>query len=129
MRRPLPRLLAPLALVMLASAAPAQTTFTVNATTDASPFGLGVGSGASGDLRYCITQATTSPGDQTITVGVTGTITLSGALPTLNNDIAIQGPGPASLTVQGSARFRIFFIERGFLSGFAIGRARIRCGS
>jgi predicted outer membrane repeat protein len=43
----------------------------------------GAGSGNSGDLRYCLTQAQTDASDTTITFGVTGTITLEHALPDL----------------------------------------------
>jgi hypothetical protein len=56
-----------------------------------------VGSGLSGSLRYCITNAV--DGD-TITFGVTGTIQLTdGALPDLTHNISIDGPGPDLLTV------------------------------
>src|SRR4051794_30900877 len=53
-----------------AQAQPAQTTFTVTATTDSNPFGFGVGSNSAGDLRYCIHQA--------------NALSLSGQLVTIN---------------------------------------------
>ena len=58
--------------------------------------------GTSGDLRYCITQADQTQGDNTINFSVTGTITLSSALPDLSNTTGvmdIEGPGASSLTV------------------------------
>jgi hypothetical protein len=67
--------------------------YTVNSLTDA-----GAGSGVTGDLRYCITNATS--GNDTITFGVTGTIKLESALPALNASVAIQGPGAGQLTVE-----------------------------
>ena len=53
-------LVATLVIASLAATASGQTTFAVTATTDTSPNGLGVGSGTSGDLRYCIHQANAS---------------------------------------------------------------------
>src|SRR5215831_16207832 len=54
------------------------STFTVNSTGD-----TGAGSGLVGDLRYCITQANSAGGDETIdfdstVFGTPQTITLSG---------------------------------------------------
>jgi len=48
------------------------TTWTVSSVGDS-----GTGSGHSGDLRYCITQADQTPGDNNINFAVTGTINLS----------------------------------------------------
>src|SRR5436305_815207 len=123
MRLHLPRLLAPLALALPTPAVPAQTTFTVIATTDASPFGLGVGSGVSGDLRYCIHQAnalTLSGQAATINFGlpVNSTITLgNNILPPLNpgrngqlgpnsNSLLIDGSTAPGLTVDGASATR-----------------------
>ena len=56
----------------------------------------GTGSGLSGDLRYVITQADQTTGDNTINFSVTGTITLNSALPDLSNTTGlmdIEGPG------------------------------------
>src|SRR5262245_53218478 len=71
--------------------------YTVDRLSDA-----GTGTDLTGDLRYCISQANSSPGDDTITFAVTGTINLTSALPALSTNLAIQGPGSASLTVQRS---------------------------
>src|SRR5947209_20139633 len=90
MRHPLPRLVALSELLVCTASAPTQTTFTGTATTDASPTGLGVGSGTSGDLRYCIHQANAlSLSGQTVTIDfslpVNSTITLgNNILPPLN---------------------------------------------
>src|SRR5262245_29284231 len=56
------------------------STFTVNSLGD-----TGTGTGTSGDLRFCITQANGTTGDNTINFSVTGTITLHSALPDLSN--------------------------------------------
>jgi hypothetical protein len=68
--------------------------YTVNSLGDA-----GVGSGKSGDLRYCITQADKVPGS-TIQFGVTGTISLHSSLPDVSAKMNIVGPGAGKLTVQ-----------------------------
>jgi hypothetical protein len=92
------------------------STWIVNDLGDA-----GTGSGTSGDLRYCITQANRTTGDNTINFSVTGTITLNSALPDLSNTTGrmdIEGPGAANLTVARSPapdtpHFRIFTIDNG----------------
>src|SRR5262249_30439476 len=79
------------------------------------------GTGVTGDLRYCITQANHTTGDNTIKFGVTGTITLNSALPDLSNTSGttdIDGPGAKKLTVArnsaaGTPAFRIFTIDTG----------------
>jgi len=88
--------------------------YTVNVTTD-----TGAGSGTTGDLRYAITQvnASTDPGN-TITFSVTGTITLTSALPALAKPVAITGPGAAMLTVQAAmmpntATYGVFKVNNG----------------
>jgi Dockerin type I domain len=89
-------------------------TFTVNSLGDA-----GAGSGTSGDLRYVITQADQTAGDNTIDFAVTGTITLNSALPDLSNTTGltdIEGPGAPSLTVArsgapGAPGFSIFTVD------------------
>ena len=74
--------------------------YTVNALTDngTGGSGTGIGSGLAGDLRYCVTHATS--GSDTITFGVTGTIKLAIPLGYLNASVAIQGPGASQLTVE-----------------------------
>ena len=75
-------------------------TFTVTNISDA-----GTGSGMSGDLRYCITQANALGGANTIdATGVTGTITLASALPTIASGdlLAVTGPGGGELTINAN---------------------------
>src|SRR5947209_19309534 len=109
MRHPLPRLVALSELLVCTASAPTQTTFTVTATTDASPFGLGVGSGTSGDLRYCIHQANAlSLSGQAVTINfslpASSTVTLgNNILPPLNPGRNGQlGPNSNSLVIDGS---------------------------
>jgi hypothetical protein len=82
--------------------------FTVDRLAD-----LGQGQGQTGDLRYCITNATS--GHDTITFAVTGTIDLTGALPDLTTNVRIAGPGPDLLTVRRVAGgdYRIFTVAAG----------------
>jgi hypothetical protein len=110
------------------------STFTVNSLGD-----TGTGTGTSGDLRYCITQADGTTGNNTINFSVTGTITLNSQLPDLSNTTGltdIEGPGAANLTVArsgatGTPDFGIFVVDYaatvklvgltitgGFVSGF-----------
>jgi parallel beta-helix repeat protein len=69
-----------------------------------------VGTGTSGSLRYCMTQAA---GGDTITFGVTGTINLTGALPDLTHGISIEGPGSDELTVRRGTGgyYQIFSVD------------------
>ncbi len=100
------------------------TTWTVNSLGD-----TGAGTGTSGDLRYVITQADKTTGDNTINFSVTGTITLNSVLPDLSNTTGlmdIEGPGAASLTVARSSAapdFGDFTVDSGVtanLSGLTI---------
>jgi hypothetical protein len=92
------------------------STWTVNSLGDA-----GIGSGQSGDLRYCITRANQTTGDNTIKFSVTGAITLNSALPDLSNTTGlmdVEGPGASSLTIArsgapGTPVFRVFTIDGG----------------
>jgi hypothetical protein len=79
----------------------------------------GSGSGSSGDLRYCITQANAAGVATTIDAShVTGTIALTKPLPVITISVTITGPslsgGAPQLTVQGgngnSSPFRVFEI-------------------
>jgi len=80
-------------------------------------------------LRDAITQANASTGNQEIInfgPGLQGTIDLTSTLPTLNNNISIQGPGASYLTVQrdsGAGTFSVFTVDSGqtvSLSGMTI---------
>jgi hypothetical protein len=92
------------------------STFTVNSLGDS-----GTGTGTSGDLRYCITQANGTSGANTINFSVTGTITLQSALPDLSNTTGLmdfEGPGAASLSVArssatGTPNFAVLTVDAG----------------
>ncbi len=75
----------------------------------------GIGKGFRGDLRYCINKVNSEPGQDVIDFHVTGTINLAGALPNLNSNIDIQGPGPELLTVRRDTggNYRIFTVPLG----------------
>jgi hypothetical protein len=73
-----------------------------------------------GTLRAAIEQANLDTARDTITFApsVTGTITLSTALPDLSTNMIIAGPGPSALTVarsgaDGTPDFRIFTVAAG----------------
>ena len=96
------------------------STFTVNSLSDS-----GAGSGTSGDLRYCITEANLSSGS-TMEFSITGTIQLTEALPALSANVTISGPGATSLTIEGggaSSNFSVLTIDKGVtavISGLTI---------
>ncbi len=96
------------------------STFTVDALGD-----TGVGSGTTGDLRYCVTQANIASGSS-IDFNVSGTIQLTRALPSLVANVAIQGPGAAALTIEGggaSSNYSVITISKGVtaaISGLTI---------
>jgi len=54
-----------------------------------------------GSLRQAILDANATRRDETITFSVTGTITLTSGQLTLTDDVTIDGPGAASLTLSG----------------------------
>ena len=62
-----------------------------------------------GSLRAAIASA--AAGD-TITFGVTGTITLASEL-VINKNLNITGPGASQLTISGNNASRVFFINPG----------------
>ena len=83
----------------------------------AEPFEVtNTGNGGVGSLRQAILDANAHPGADTIPVETSGTIALEGRLPQIEDDLAITGPGPASLTVRresGVGLFRIFEFNDG----------------
>jgi hypothetical protein len=81
------------------------STYVVDALTD-----TGAGSGPTGDLRYCVTSATSGNDSITFAPGLTGTIQLQSALPALNASVAIQGPGANLITVDGTSYSGIFTV-------------------
>jgi len=90
-------------------ASAAGATYMVDRLTDNNAGGGGQGTGLAGDLRYAITQA--QSGDS-IGFGVTGTIHLGSALPSLSKNITIKGPGANQLTVDGAGS-RAFAVTNG----------------
>lgn len=54
-----------------------------------------------------------SDSDTIILTGVTGTITLSSALPEITSEMTISGPGVSQLTISGNNSFRVFKIRLG----------------
>lgn len=92
-----------------------------------------------GSLRAAIEQANLDPARDTIALApsITGTITLSSALPDLSTDLTVDGPGAAVLTVArgdapGTAAFRIFTVAAGAevtISGLTITGGRVFGGS
>ena len=66
-------------------------------------------------LRDAITEANTGPTRSVeITFAVTGTIDLTSALPALDNNISIEGPGASNLTVQRDSSapdFSVFTVD------------------
>jgi len=100
----------------------AATTFTVNSladTPDAIP-GNGVCADAGGacTLRAALQEANAFFGDDTINFSVTGTINLTGALPTISSNMILNGPGSSSLTVRRDTGgdYRIFFTDNRIVS-------------
>ncbi|MFI5457310.1 MAG: beta strand repeat-containing protein [Isosphaerales bacterium] len=95
------------------------THYTVDVATDNDPTSGGSGSGATGDLRYCITQANanTDPAGSVITFDPTvfnssspQTINLTGTLD-LSEEAwpeVIQGPGSNVVTISGNDAVRVF---------------------
>ncbi len=110
--------------------APARTTseltvtppiFTVNSLGDA-----GIGSGDSGDLRYCINQANADDEANTIVFDPTlfstpQTITLSGGQLSLEDTGGTQTiTGPATgVTISGGGNSRVFQVEPGVTASFS----------
>jgi len=112
-----------LALVCVAVAptpARAATTYTVNATTDS-----GIGSGATGDLRYAVTQANANPGSTIIFDPATNgaTITVTSELD-ITASVTITGNGATSTLIAAAYTFPAyaFAVQSGsmMLSGVAV---------
>lgn len=71
--------------------------------------------GGPGTLRAAIEAANSQAGPDSIQIEVGGTIALQNKLPLIEEDLAITGPGPASLTVwrEGPAFFRVLEFASG----------------
>jgi hypothetical protein len=84
------------------------STYVVDSLTD-----TGAGSGLAGDLRYCVTNATSGNDTITFAPGLTGTINVAFANAlTLNASVAIQGPGydPGGLGFRVNVDYAQFFV-------------------
>jgi hypothetical protein len=80
----------------------------------------GVGTAADrGDLRFCVDFANRHAGSDTISISVTGTIALKKALPPIEGDLDIVGPGAGLFTVDGGNQFRVFFVSQGATVGIS----------
>ena len=111
-------------------------TFTVNSLADTPDAAQGNGTcadaGGQCTLRAAIEEANALGGDDTINFSVTGTINLTGPLPSLTN-ITINGPGSGQLTVRRDTggNYRIFHIN-GFIvniSGLTVTNGRTEDGT
>ncbi|QEL13436.1 beta strand repeat-containing protein [Limnoglobus roseus] len=83
-------------------------TFTVTNNLDALPSP----NAPAGSLRQAIIDAENSPGLDTIqfATGVTSPVVLAGTLPTITQDLVINGLGSSLTTIDGGNQFRIFNI-------------------
>ena len=125
---------------LLGSPPLAAMTLTVNSLGDQADASVGNGScdvdtGTSGDqctLRAAMQEANAVFGADTIGFTVTGTINLTGTLPTLVSDMTITGPGSTLLTVRRDTGgiYRIFTINSGTIaiSGMTITNGRTADG-
>src|SRR5262245_66411042 len=93
-----------LSLLLLSVLRTTAGTFDVNTLSDSGP----------GSLRQAILEANASPGDDAITFSVTGTITLSNALPTVTDALNIAGPGTNLLTISGNKKWCLFKLTGGY---------------
>jgi hypothetical protein len=102
-RRRLSIALGALALLGLALPTAGQAAgFSVTTTAD---------SGA-GSLRAAIEAANASSGPDVVSIGATGTIDLETVLPSISEDLVLNGPGQTGLTVRRNAgSFRIFSVS------------------
>jgi CSLREA domain-containing protein len=97
---------------IMVNAAPSYvvTVATDDVTGDASQCQNG-GGAANCSLRDAITAANAAGAGNIAFSGVTGTITLTSALPTLTGNIGITGPGANVLTVSGDNSYRVFTVR------------------
>jgi len=93
-------------LALTASSAAHAATITVNTLVDEND---GVGSGGI-SLRDAINEANSNGEDDTIAFSVTGTITLTGDLPSITTNVVIDGPEQALLAIDGNNAFRCFVL-------------------
>jgi predicted outer membrane repeat protein len=92
------------AVCLLAGAASAgASTYTVTNTLD---------DGSTGSLRWAVSQVNGDGSADTIDLtGVSGTITLTSALPAITNSVTFSGPGASALTISGGGSFSVFIAD------------------
>jgi len=66
-----------------------------------------------GSLRQALLDANQSPGVDVIAFAVSGEISLDSTLPTIEDDLVIQGPGVDNLAISGAYLYRVFDIQAG----------------
>jgi hypothetical protein len=76
-------------------------TYTVTNTNPSGP----------GSLRQAILNTNNNAGYDIINFGITGTIVLTDALPAIDDDLTITGPGAEQLAVSGANSYRVFYIN------------------
>src|SRR5215208_5929771 len=81
-------------------------------------------------LRAAIQEANVTAGNDTIDIGITGTVNLTGVLPDLSSNIAIKGPGADKFTVRRDTGgdYRIFTVTGGSvvsISGMTISNGKV----
>ena len=94
--------------------------FTVSNTNDSGP----------GSLRQAILDANATAGADVITFSISGTITLGSTLPTINDDLTIDGTGQ-NVTVSGNDALQVMWVTSGKklnLSALTIARSPLRVG-
>jgi CSLREA domain-containing protein len=122
------------ALALLAPGARAAAVFTVDSTDDAGDANTGDTTCATAGnvctLRAAIQQTNAQAGGDVINFSVTGQITLGSALPQVDQDLTITGPGANQLTVSGANSHPVF--ELGFvtarMSGLTVANGQAPAG-
>jgi hypothetical protein len=64
-----------------------------------------------GSLRQALLDANGSPGHDTITFAVSGTVALASPLPSIGDSVTVLGPGAGELAISGGSLYRIFDIS------------------
>lgn len=100
----IPRLLGCAAFAVALFAAPSvASAFVVTNTHDAGP----------GSLRQAITDAENNPGRDTVNIVATGTVTLASTLPTITQDLIVNGPAMSQFVVSGADNLQPLRIQSG----------------
>jgi hypothetical protein len=75
----------------------------------------GAGRRSFGDLRYCLSRANASPGEDRVVFAVEGTIHLTQPLPDITDDALFTGPGADRLTIRRDTggNYRVLKVNTG----------------